>query len=302
LWPGQDGDVPVAVVDVGSNTVRLLVTTNGGRELLSLRETLRLGEAVEQHGLIPRDRLQLVAKCAARYASAARAHGAEAIDVLVTSPGRQATNADELVAALARATRASVRVLSAEEEGRLAFVGALASGEVGGRKRVTVVDVGGGSAQTVVGSRRGGAAWVRSIDLGSMRLTARLLPDDPPGPAAIGRAQAEVARRLVGFTPPPAEVAFAVGGSARALRRLFGARLGAEELADAVALLARTSQADLAAQHGVSAPRTTTLAAGAVILAALQERIELPLRVSRTGLRTGALLELAAGIRAADAA
>lgn len=295
--------MPVAVVDVGSNTVRLLVTTSSGRELLSLRETLRLGESVEQHGAIPPDRLALVAECAARYAGAARALGADAIDVLVTSPGRQAANGAELASALERATRAPVRIVSAEEEGRLAFVGALASADVGSRKLVAVVDVGGGSAQTAVGSRRGGATWVRSIDLGSMRLTTRLLPADPPGPAAMMRARSEVERRLDGFAPPPAELAFAVGGSARALRRLCGSRLGADELAAATDLLGRTSQAQLSAQHGISAPRTSTLAAGAVILTALQERIGLPLRISRTGLRTGALLELAAGTSAAaDAA
>jgi exopolyphosphatase/guanosine-5'-triphosphate,3'-diphosphate pyrophosphatase len=286
---GHDEGVPVAVVDVGSNTVRLLVTTNGGRELLSLRETLRLGESIERYGSIPADRLELVAESATRYAASARAHGAQAIEVLVTSPGRQAANARELVELLGRATRAPVRVLSAEEEGRLAFVGALASADV---------DVGGGSAQTAVGTRRGGVEWVRSIDLGSMRLTARLLPDDPPGAAAIARARDEVLRQLDGFDPPDADVAFAVGGSARALRRLVGSRLGADELGEAVALLGRASHAELERNHGVSGPRTTTLAAGAVILAALQERIGLPLRVSRTGLRNGALLELAAGLSA----
>ena len=142
--------MPVAVVDVGSNTVRLLVTGDGG-ELLSLRERLRLGESVERHGAIPEPKLAELAACVARFAAAARAEGASTLEVLVTSPGRQAANGHELAEALTAAARAPVRILTSREEGRLAFVGALAGANVTGRKRVAVVDVGGGSAQVVAG-------------------------------------------------------------------------------------------------------------------------------------------------------
>ena len=284
--------MPVAVVDVGSNTVRLLVTGDGG-ELLSLRERLRLGESVEQHGLIPESKLAELAACVGRFAAAARAEGAQALEVLVTSPGRQAANGPELSQALAAAARAPVRILSSQEEGRLAFVGALAASGATGRKRVAVVDVGGGSAQVVAGSRRAGPDWFRSIDLGSLRLTSRLLAGDPPGAAAVARARAEVARHLDSFAPPVVGSAFAVGGSARALRRLYGTRLGGGELTEAVEILTFTAGSELSERFGVSLARAATLAAGAVILEALQARLEVPLKVSRTGLRHGALLELA---------
>ena len=284
--------MPVAVVDVGSNTVRLLVTGDG-RELLSLRERLRLGESVERHGLIPEQQLAELAECVGRFAGAARAIGAQALEVLVTSPGRQAANGHELAEALAAAARAPVRILSSQEEGRLAFAGALATSSVTGRKHVAVVDVGGGSAQVVAGSRRAGPDWFRSIDLGSLRLTSRLLPGDPPGAPAIAKARDEVERQLEAFTPPSVGAAFAVGGSARALRRLYGSRLGGGELAEAVELLAFSPGSELSARFGVSLARAATLPAGAVILEALQARLEVPLKVSRTGLRHGALLELA---------
>jgi exopolyphosphatase/pppGpp-phosphohydrolase len=284
--------VPVAVVDVGSNTVRLLVSGDGG-ELLSLRERLRLGESVEQHGLIPESTLADLAACVERFAAAARAEGAQALEVLVTSPGRQASNGHELGQVLGTAARAPVRILSSQEEGRLAFVGAIDASNATGRKRVAVVDVGGGSAQVVAGSRREGPDWFRSIDLGSLRLTSRLLSGDPPGAAAVARARAEVARNLDSFTPPVVGSAFAVGGSARALRRLYGSRLGGGELTEAVEILTFTPGSELSERFGVSLARAATLAAGAVILEALQARLEVPLKVSRTGLRHGALLELA---------
>ena len=68
-----------------------------------------------------------------------------------------------------------------------------------GPRLIAVCDVGGGSAQVAVGTRRDGVAWVRSIDIGSMRLTSRLLDDDPPGDAAVEAARVEVDRLLEGF-------------------------------------------------------------------------------------------------------
>jgi exopolyphosphatase/guanosine-5'-triphosphate,3'-diphosphate pyrophosphatase len=298
MWHRHDGAVPVAVVDVGSNTVRLLVTGDDG-EILSLRERLRLGESVERHGAIPEAKLAELAACVGRFAAAARAEGAETLEVLVTSPGRQARNGNELGEALGAAARAPVRILSAQEEGRLAFVGALAASSVTGRKRVAVVDVGGGSAQVVTGSRREGPDWFCSIDLGSLRLASRLLSADPPGARAIAKARDAVERELAGFAPAPVGAALAVGGSARALRRLYGSRLGGGELSEAVELLTSTPCRELSARFGVSLARAATLPAGAVILEALQARLEVPLKVSRTGLRHGALLELAAQDRAA---
>ena len=138
------------------------------------------------------------------YAEDARSAGVEELEVLITSPGRQAANGDELLEVLALAARCPVRVLSSAEEGRLAFVGAVGLATPPPRRTVAVVDVGGGSAQVVVGTRRDGPSWQQSIDLGSQRLTSRLLTDEPPGERAVRRASAEVARYLTGLVPPAA--------------------------------------------------------------------------------------------------
>jgi exopolyphosphatase/guanosine-5'-triphosphate,3'-diphosphate pyrophosphatase len=219
--------------------------------------------------------------------------------VLVTRPGRQAANGDALLEALAAATRLPVRLLGPEEEGRLAFVGALASRRGANRKSVAVCDVGGGSAQVAVGTRRDGPAWIRSIDLGSRRLTSRLLEEDPPGRDAVERAREEVERLLHPFAPPLPQIALAVGGSARALRRLVGPRLGADELGRAIRLLATTPTSRIVADFPVDPGRARTLAAGAVILAAIQERLGVPFEVARGGLREGAVAELADRLAAA---
>jgi len=281
----------VGVIDVGSNTVRLVVA-DGDQQLLSRRQMLHLGADVELHGSIPSEKLAAAARLVGSYAEAARAAGAVEIAVLITSPGRQAENGNELLDAIWAAAGCPTRILSAAEEARLGFAGALDVASPPTRRLVAVVDVGGGSAQVVVGTRRGGPEWLRSIDLGSQRLTSRLLDSDPPGRAAIAAARAEAARYVDELEPPEPRLALAVGGSARALKRIAGGRLSRDDLERALALLAETPAAELVRRFGIDADRVGTLPAGAVILTELQSRLATPLRVVRGGVREGALLEL----------
>jgi exopolyphosphatase/pppGpp-phosphohydrolase len=292
MWGRHHGRMPVGVVDVGSNTVRLLVVRDG-RAVLTEREMLRLGADVERDGRISQHKLVEAAEVVRAYADDARAAGVERLEVLVTSPGRQAANGDDLLEALALAARCPARILSAAEEGRLAFLGAIGFAAPPARRSVVVVDVGGGSAQLIAGTRRDGVRWQRSIDIGSQRLTSRRLSDEPPGPEAIAAARAEVAEYLVAIEVPAHRAAYAVGGSARALKRMVGSRLGNDELRSALELVATIPAPELAEHYGIDADRTRTLAAGTVILAALQELLETPLKVVRGGLRDGATAELA---------
>jgi exopolyphosphatase/guanosine-5'-triphosphate,3'-diphosphate pyrophosphatase len=284
----------VGIVDVGSNTIRLLVVRRGGGALAALREErehLFLGEDVERDGRLSAERLGEAACCAAGYARLARSLGVDAVEVIVTAPGRQSANGHQLVRRLAAETRAPVRVLTADEEGRLAFAGAVAAaGPL--PESVGVCDVGGGSAEAVVGTVEGGPAWSRSLDIGAVRLTARFLPDDPPGKRALARARDEVERHLDGFAPPLPQAALATGGTARALRKLVGKELGAGELEAALRILGKRPSAKLAKTFGLHEHRARTVAAGAVILSCLQQRLGVPLEVSRAGLREGAALAL----------
>jgi exopolyphosphatase / guanosine-5'-triphosphate,3'-diphosphate pyrophosphatase len=284
----------VGIVDVGSNTVRLLVAQQQESELVQLqeeREHLFLGEDVERDGRLSRARIEEAAGCAGGYAQRARALGAVAVEVIVTAPGRQSANGNKLVRRLAAVTGAPVRVLTADEEGRLAFLGATAA-VPGLPATLAVCDVGGGSAEAVVGTPEGGPAWIRSLDIGAVRLTERFLGDDPPGKRALAAARAEVERHLEGFTPPLPLAALATGGTARALRKLVGPELEGEEFDAAIRILCKRPSPKVAKTFGLHAHRARTLAAGAVILAGLQARLGVPLRSSRAGLREGAALEL----------
>jgi exopolyphosphatase / guanosine-5'-triphosphate,3'-diphosphate pyrophosphatase len=291
----------VGIVDVGANTVRLLVAVRGGQGIEVVREErvqVGLGEEIERGGAIGEKKLREAAEAAERRVARARKEGCDLIRVLVTSPGRQSSNGDELTHALRVATRVPVQLLSAEEEGELAWHGAVAAaGDL--PETVAVCDIGGGSTQVVVGALSSGPVWSRSVDLGSLRLTRRAFASDPPTGDELANAQAEVTRCFADLAPPLPLTALATGGTARALRRLVGPELSEQELAQAVARLGKSTKREITKELGVDRARARTLTAGALILAEVQRRLGVSLGVARGGLREGAALLLLDGAAAA---
>jgi exopolyphosphatase/guanosine-5'-triphosphate,3'-diphosphate pyrophosphatase len=295
--------VRVGVIDIGSNTARLLVAApSAGSAVDSVHAEsalLALGDEIERFGFISELKLRDTADQARAYARTARELGCRSIEVIVTAPGRQSANADELRTALERATSSPVRVLSAEAEGKLAFEGAVAQAGALPR-RVTVCDVGGGSTEVVAGTPAEGPKTCRCLDVGSLRLTRRFLEDDPPRKKAVRAARREVASHFEGLRFPETDAALATGGSARSLRRLTGSRrLDADELAGAVRAIAKTPSVELAADLDLDPVRARTLLAGALILAEVQQRLGVPLEVARGGLREGAAYAMLTQLAAA---
>ena len=284
----------VAVIDIGSNTARLLVADvdETVEPVRAERAYLGLAADILRHGAVSPGKLEDAATVAGRYARLAARLDADAVAAVVTAPGRQGRASTELVAALGKAVGSPVRVLTAEEEGRFAFVGATARLEPDGGI-VAVCDVGGGSTELVVGTVLLGPAWVRSADIGSLRLTRVCLNADRAGTKAVDRARQIVERELEEFAAPRADVALAVGGSARAAAKIAGRRLGREELEDVITMASRTPPAKLARAFGFDAARAETVLAGAIILSAVAERLDAPLRLGQGGLREGIALTLA---------
>jgi exopolyphosphatase/guanosine-5'-triphosphate,3'-diphosphate pyrophosphatase len=284
----------VAVIDIGSNTARLLVAdvAETVEPVRAERAYLGLAADILRHGAVSPGKLEDAATVAGRYARLAARLDADAVAAVVTAPGRQGRASTELVAALGKAVGSPVRVLTAEEEGRFAFVGATERLEPDGGI-VAVCDVGGGSTELVVGTVLLGPAWVRSADIGSLRLTRVCLNADRAGTKAVDRARQIVARELEEFDAPQVDVALAVGGSARAAAKIAGRRLGREELEDVITMASRTPPAKLARAFGFDAARAETVLAGAIILSAVAERLDAPLRLGQGGLREGIALTLA---------
>ena len=290
----------VAAIDVGSNTVRLLVATLEDGSLTPVQEertAVGLAREIERSGRIPGEKISRAAQVAGRYARDAAKLGATQIDVLVTAPARQSRNGSELVEAITAATRLPVRPLSAEEEGRLAFAGVLSTFPVAPAS-IAVVDVGGGSTQLVFGTAAG-PVWFRTLDIGSLRLAQRHLLHDPPRKEELDELKTTIERAFAGHASPLPRCAVATGGTARSLRRVVGRTLGAKQLAKAESLLGQASAHELAERYGFPLWRAKTVLPGVLVLAEAQRRLGMPLVVARAGLREGAVLESLAEEKAA---
>lgn len=288
--------MPAAVVDVGSNTVRLLVGDVSGSRLTALREEkafVGLGAEILNRGKIGRTKLDEAVAVVRRYVRIARKLSADPIEIVVTAPGRQAPNGDVLVDALARAARVPVRVLSADDEGVLAYRGATTRARLLPAV-VAVCDMGGGSTEIVVGSPPASPVWSRSVDLGSLRLTAGFLPSDPPTEAELAAARDEAALRFEGLTPPRPHTALVVGGSARGLARLVGRTLDEESLEAALRIATHRRAAKTGKVFGLDEQRARVLPGGALILREVVALLGVPLELARGGVREGVLAELLA--------
>jgi exopolyphosphatase / guanosine-5'-triphosphate,3'-diphosphate pyrophosphatase len=285
--------IRIGVIDVGSNTIRLLVAAVEGSDVSPIdkgRVRLSLGEEIERRGAVSTTSIAAAAKAVRKFCTVARRYGIDALDVFVTAPGRQSANASDLVAALQRAAGQPVRVLSTEEEGRLAYEGAIATADVALPETIAVCDVGGASTEIAVGTPGIPPRWVTSIDLGSVRLTARAASPD--------RARSEAAEAFAGVVSPPVELALAVGGSARAARRLVGSWLGEAELAEALRLVETFDARAIARRFDIDRSRARITPAGFAILAEVQQRLAVPLYVCDGGIREGAVLATVAAIAA----
>lgn len=177
----------VATVDIGTNTVLLLVAerrADGLLHAIAERATItRLGKGVDRTRRLAPRAVALTLACLDSYASIARELGVTRVAIVGTSAMRDAEGGEEVRGHVRAVFGADIRVLSGHEEGVLTFRGALGGLTVDVQHEVGVFDIGGGSTEIVLGRGDGGAptlSYVASFDVGSVRLTERHVMHDPP--------------------------------------------------------------------------------------------------------------------------
>jgi len=299
----------LGVVDVGSNTVHLLVVDahRGAQPLpaTSHKIELRLSEHVTDDGHIAASGETRLVGFVRECLTVAEDQGVEEVMAFATSAIREAPNGQAVLDRVRAETGVTLEVLSGEDEARLTFLAARrwfgwSSGTL------CVVDIGGGSLELAVGMDEDPDAAV-SLPLGAGRLTRDLLPGDPPGAEAVRAARREVRLRLAGAVRPLSKagrVDRAVGTSKtmRSLARVTGAapssdgpyaarRLERLALTDVVGRLAAMTADERAALPGVSEGRARQLLAGALVAEAAMDLLGLDqLEICPWALREGLIL------------
>jgi exopolyphosphatase/guanosine-5'-triphosphate,3'-diphosphate pyrophosphatase len=297
----------VAAIDIGANSVHLVISrlhTLGIREVLDrAKDMLLLGRSTFQKGAIPKAELDRAISVLKRYRALAEAQGVEAILTVATSAVREARNRDEFVERAEKEARLAVRVLSGEEEGRLIYAG-VEDGLPSKFRRVGVLDIGGGSAEIVVGNGPK-VALVRSLKLGVLRLVSKF-PDRKP---KTFRAMEEFIRSEIG--PVAREVAqsdldamFGTSGSILCLANILGVRddgrpIYHHVLAETVPKLLFDSPKSLARLPSVGEDRSATIGPGALVVRVFMEEAGLKeLLPCERALREGVVADYA--LRNAD--
>jgi exopolyphosphatase/guanosine-5'-triphosphate,3'-diphosphate pyrophosphatase len=285
-----------ASVDLGSNSVHLLVAVVAGHRLQVLVDEsvfLGLGTAILERGYLGGAARGELTATLVRYADSARRLGATDITFLGTEPIRRAADAATLVDEVVAATGAPLHVVSHEEEAFLTLVGVTEGTPV--THQTLVVDVGGGSSEFVIvdADRAPRAAGLR---VGSAMLTSQFVTHDPATAGEI-EAMRAAASATVRDAPDarPGEI-IAVGGTASNLLKILPAAaldrtLTRERIAEVEAILSSEPAAAAAERHVINPIRARILPAGGAIMDAILDRYGAErIRVSDAGLREGTIL------------
>jgi exopolyphosphatase / guanosine-5'-triphosphate,3'-diphosphate pyrophosphatase len=286
--------VTSAVIDIGTNSVLLLVA-EGGKAVVDRAIITRLGQGVDASGKLHPDAVERTLEAVRRHAAEARSLGAKPF-ATGTSALRDAANRDAFLAPAREILGRDVCLLSGDEEAELTYRGGLAGLDLPHGVR-TVVDIGGGSTEIVVGDEAGIRSKV-SLQVGSVRLSERFVRADPPAPEEVEALRAQV-RGLLATTAPVAPLV-AVAGTATTLSamhlglepydpgRVHGHRLGRADLAFLVDRLLAVPLAERSRIRGVEPARAEVLPAGALLLAEIMDRAgAAEAMISDRGLRWG---------------
>ncbi len=287
-----------AAIDIGSNTTRVLVAEPQEgqlRKVMEQRAYTQIGADTKRDGTISAAKIAEVAEVVATQVRLAQELGAEAIRTVATAAIREAKNRKQAVKEIERIAGVDVDVLSEEEEGRLAFVGATKTLGHPVKGDIGVVDVGGGSCEIIVGTVADGVNWVQSFKIGSGALTDDFLHADPPSASEIRKLRDHIDDFFDDVDVPKPDQAVAVGGSATSLRTLVGAVLEYETLERGVRVLAGDPIADVSKRFELDPRRVRILPSGVLLLEKLSELLGQPLQIGKGGLREGIILDLLNG-------
>ena len=305
-------DRRLAGIDIGTLTCRLLIAdvpvAGPLKERCSQRRILRLGEGVDQSKRLKPEAMERVLDCLRDWRRLIDGYQVQAKTVVATSAVRDAENRQEFLERVRAETGFDVEVLTGEDEAQRTMLG-IRSGLPPDMADLLALDIGGGSTEFIV-ARQGQPLVVRSIDLGVVRLSERLLRHDPPTGDEITLARSWVrseTSRVLGAMPPntglplvgTAGTITSLAAMAQRLpayqpARIHNYRLFLEAIVDLEQQLLSRPKAGRVGMPGLEKNREDVIAAGAIILRTVMDTLGAQeCLVSDFGLREGVLIHLA---------
>ena len=290
-----------AAIDVGSNSVHLLVSERiEGRHVVLRDESELLGlwAMVDMEGYVPDEGMAAAIEAVQGYLDVAAEEGASSITLLATEPLRRASNRSRFCRAVEEATGHPLHALSHDEEALLTVLGVLDGRPVA--EPMMVLDIGGGSTEVVL-LEPGADPVVGVIPVGSARLTAQHVEDDPPTEAEVVELRAESHHLFSSLPTGHPRRGVVVGGSGTNLLRLTSEE-GDEDAPDsglidttrtarAIAIVMSRSSSELVETYGLRERRIRQMAAGASLIEAALDCYNLDaLTASDVSLREGIII------------
>ena len=300
----------VAVVDIGTNSTRLLVAdvADGRVSEVERRSTVtRLGRGVDTSSQLAAEAVEDVCYTVGEYMRAYESLGAERVTAIATSAVRDAANSGAFIAELRERFALQARILDGAEEARLVYLGAFTGRPAA--DSTLVVDIGGGSTELVVGSG-GEVGFHVSLQAGTVRHTERYLRADPPDPgeldALAGDVRSLIDAELTGEAIAAAGEGIAVAGTPTSLaaidqeldpydpERVHGYTLPLESIQRICSTLSSKTLEERVQVTGLHPGRAPTIVAGVVILIQVMRAFGLKeIEVSEHDILYGAALEAA---------
>ncbi len=303
-----------AVIDVGTNSVKLLVGDVAGGVVTPVFETskqTRLGAGFYETRRLQAPAIAATAAAVAEFSKAALQLDSSLARVIATSAARDAINADELSESIQRASGLEMEVISGDQEADWVFRGVATNPNLGNLSAL-VLDIGGGSTEFIVGEN-GVSRFRKSYSLGTVRLLERLRPGDPPGLKALKDCRADLREFLKAEVERPVKAALSIrrpvrlvgtGGTATLLARIEAKMTGFDrEKIESTELTLEGIRRELESEWqmtqaerqkivGLPANRSDVILTGIAICEAIMEVFEFSeLTVSTRGLRYWALIE-----------
>ncbi len=299
----------LGVLDVGSNTVHLLVVDahRGGHPtpMSSTKAPLRLAESIDDSGKLTRKGAEKLIATVDEFAKIARSSGCADLMAFATSAVRDATNSDEVLASVRAETGVDLQVLTGVDESRLTFL-AVRRWYGWSAGRIIDLDIGGGSLEMSSGVDEEPDVAL-SLPLGAGRLNREWLDRDPPGRRRVAMLRdwldselADAAKAML--DAGEADLAVGTSKTFRSLARLTGAApsaagprvkrvLTANGLRQLIAFISRMTTEDRADLEGVSAERAPQIVAGALVAEASMRALSLEsVQICPWALREGIIL------------